>query len=80
MRIRELLKKEGIALGVKVDSKDAAIDYLIDLHAKSGNITDKAEFKKGILAREESGSTGVGEESQFLIPRMQQLSSRDLQL
>lgn len=62
MRIRELLKKEGIALGVKVDSKDAAIDYLIDLHAKSGNITDKAEFKKGILAREESGSTGVGEE------------------
>ena len=61
MRIRELLKKEGIALGVKVDSKDAAIDYLIDLHAKSGNITDKAELKKGILAREESGSTGVGE-------------------
>ena len=61
MRIRELLKKEGIALGVKVDSKDAAIDYLIDLHAKAGNITDKAEFKKGILAREESGSTGVGE-------------------
>ena len=61
MRIRELLKKDGIALGVKVDSKDAAIDYLIDLHAKSGNITDKAEFKKGILAREESGSTGVGE-------------------
>lgn len=61
MRIRELLKKEGIALGVKVDSKDAAIDYLIDLHVKSGNITDKAEFKKGILAREESGSTGVGE-------------------
>ena len=61
MRISELLKKEGIALGVKVDSKDAAIDYLIDLHVKSGNITDKAEFKKGILAREESGSTGVGE-------------------
>lgn len=61
MRIRELLKKEGIALGVKVDSKDAAIDYLSDLHAQSGNITDKAEFKKGILAREESGSTGVGE-------------------
>ena len=61
MRIRELLKKEGIALGVKVDSNDAAIDYLIDLHVKSGNITDKAEFKKGILAREESGSTGVGE-------------------
>ena len=80
MRIRELLKKEGIALGVKVDSKDAAIDYLIDLHVKSGNITDKAGFKKGILAREESGSTELERESRSLIPRMQQLSSRDLQL
>ena len=37
MRIRELLKKEGIALGVKVDSKDAAIDYLIDLHVGQYN-------------------------------------------
>ena len=61
MRIRELLKKEGIALGVKVDSKEAAIDYLVGLHFKSGNISDKAEFKKGILAREEAGSTAVGE-------------------
>ena len=61
MRIRELLKKEGIALGVKVDSKEAAIDYLVGLHSKSGNISDKAEFKKGILAREEAGSKAVGE-------------------
>ena len=32
MRITELLSKESIALGVKVDSKDAAIDYLVNLH------------------------------------------------
>ena len=69
MRIRELLKKEGIALGVKVDSKDAAIDYLIDLHAKSGNITDKAEFKKGILAREDRKSTRLNS-SHNVISRM----------
>ena len=30
MRITELLSKESIALGVKVDSKDAAIDYLVN--------------------------------------------------
>ena len=61
MRITELLKKEGIALNVKVDSKEAAIDYLVDLHDKSGNINDKEEYKKGILKREEDGSTAIGE-------------------
>lgn len=61
MRITELLKKEGIALGVKVDSKEAAIDYLVDLHDKSGNINDREEYKKGILKREEDGSTAIGE-------------------
>lgn len=67
MRIRELLKKEGIALGVKVDSKDAAIDYLIDLHVKSGNITDKAEFKKGILQERNPVRPELERESRSLI-------------
>lgn len=61
MRITELLKKEGIALDVSVDSKDAAIDYMVELHKKSGNITDKAAFKEGILKRESEGSTAIGE-------------------
>ncbi len=61
MRITELLKKDGVSLGVRVDSKDAAINYLVDLHAKVGNITDKAVFKEGIVKREESGSTAIGE-------------------
>lgn len=61
MRITELLKKEGIALNVSLDSKDAAIDYMVELHHKSGNITDKAAFKQGILKRESEGSTAIGE-------------------
>lgn len=61
MRITELLKKDSVSLGVKVDSKDAAINYLVDLHARVGNITDKAVFKEGIVKREESGSTAIGE-------------------
>lgn len=61
MRITELLKPEGIALGVQLDSKEAAIDFMVDLHEKSGNISDKAEYKRGILAREEGGSTAIGE-------------------
>ena len=61
MRITELLQKDGIALNVKVDSKGAAIDYLVDLHDKSGNISNKEEYKKGILKREQEGSTAIGE-------------------
>lgn len=61
MRITELLKKEAIALGVSVADKGAAIDYLVDLQKKSGNIKDKEEYKKGILAREAEGSTAIGE-------------------
>ncbi len=61
MRITELLSKDSIALGVKLDSKDAAIDYLVGLHDKAGNITDKTVFREGIVAREESGSTAIGE-------------------
>ena len=60
MRITELLQDVTIDLGVKVNSKDEAIDHLIDLMAKGGNITDREEYKKGILAREATGTTGIG--------------------
>ena len=61
MKITDLLKKESIALDVKVDSKGAAIDYLVDLMDKSGRLNDKEGYKKGILAREALGSTAVGD-------------------
>lgn len=62
MKITDLLKKESIALGVKVNSKEEAIDYLVDLMDKSGKINDKGAFKQGILEREALGSTAVGDE------------------
>ena len=49
MRITELLSKESIALGVKVDSKDAAIDYLVNLHDAAGNIQTRKHTKKEYL-------------------------------
>ena len=61
MRITELLKKDSIALGVKVSTKDEAIDKLVDLMDKGGRISDRAGYKEGILAREALGSTAVGE-------------------
>ena len=61
MRIVDLLKKESILLNGSPKSKSEAIDMLVDLQVKGGNIADKEEYKKGILAREEKGSTAVGE-------------------
>ena len=60
MRITELLQDATIDLGVKVNSKEEAIDHLVDLMVKGGNITDREEFKKGILARDANGPTGGG--------------------
>lgn len=61
MRIIDLLKKDSILLGANPKTKSEAIDLLIELQVKGGNIADQEEYKKGILAREEKGSTAVGE-------------------
>ena len=61
MRIVDLLKKDSILLNGSPASKSEAIDMLVDLQVKGGCIADREEYKKGILAREEKGSTAVGE-------------------
>ncbi len=62
MRITDLLKKEGISLGVSVKDKRDAIDTLVALHDKCGNLKDAAAYKEGILKREEMGTTAIGME------------------
>lgn len=62
MRITDLLKKNGIALNVNVPDKSTAINNLISLHEKCGNLKNTATFKEGILKREEMGTTAVGME------------------
>ncbi|MBP5268081.1 MAG: PTS sugar transporter subunit IIA [Ruminococcus sp.] len=61
MKIVDLLSKNSIQLGASPRSKSEAIDMLIDLQVKGGSIADKDAYKAGILAREEKGSTAVGE-------------------
>ena len=62
MRIKDLLKVDSIELGVAAADKNAVIEKLVDLHDKSGNLTDKDAFTKDILAREEMGTTAIGNE------------------
>ncbi len=61
MRITDLLKSTAIELNVSVASKDEAIDKLIALHEKAGNLKDAAKFKEEILKREGHSSTAIGE-------------------
>lgn len=61
MRITDLLKSTAIELNVSVASKDEAIDRLIALHEKAGNLKDAAKFKEEILKREGHSSTAIGE-------------------
>ena len=40
MRITDLLKKEGIMLGARADSKGAVIDQAVDLMESTGCLAD----------------------------------------
>lgn len=61
MRIVDLLNMQGIELDLKVSNKSEAIDKIVDLMDKTGNLNDKEEYKKAILAREELSTTGIGD-------------------
>ena len=61
MRIKDLLKDGSILLHADIKDKQAAIDKLIDMHDQVGNLTDKAEYTRGIMAREAESTTAVGE-------------------
>ena len=61
MHISDLLKESTIKTGVSISSKEDAIEMLIDLHDKAGNVSDREQYKKDILAREALGTTAIGE-------------------
>lgn len=62
MRITDLLKKNGIALNVNLSGKSEAIDKLVSLHEKCGNLKNTAVYKEEIFKREEMGTTAIGME------------------
>lgn len=61
MRIVDLLQAEAIAIGGQPADKAAAIAQLVDLHDGAGNLNDKEAYKAAIIAREQQGTTAVGE-------------------
>ena len=61
MRITDLLDKRSIYLGAKVSSKEETLDRAVALMAESGKIADVDTYRKGVYAREQEGTTGIGE-------------------
>ena len=62
MHINDLLNPKSIALDVSAPaSKEAAIRLLADYMEKGGNLSDKEQYVKDVLIREESGTTGLGD-------------------
>lgn len=60
MAVKDMFSKERVIFDLKAASKDEVIDELITLLEKDGKITDREEFKKAVLKREEEFSTGIG--------------------
>ena len=61
MQITDLLKPQSILLNADPVTKADAIYTLGELMEKSGNLIDKGEYLTAVFAREESGSTGLGD-------------------
>lgn len=49
MKITGLLKRESVELSGTPESKGQAIDQMVELMAKGGNINDLQRYKEGVL-------------------------------
>lgn len=61
MRITDLLDKRSVCLDGTPTSKNEALDQVIALMVKSGNIRDEETYKRQVYLREEEGTTGIGD-------------------
>lgn len=61
MRIKDLLASECIELHGKASGKEDVLNQMVNLMKKSGKISDVETYRKGVFAREEEGTTGIGD-------------------
>lgn len=61
MRIIDLLDERSIMLDADVKTKQETLDTAVELMVESGKINNKEKYLKGVYAREEEGTTGIGE-------------------
>lgn len=61
MGIRDLLAPESVRLQGVASDKTDVLNQMVELMAQSGKLADVEAYRKGVFAREEEGTTGVGE-------------------
>jgi PTS system fructose-specific IIC component len=61
MKIIDLLDDRSILLDGRAADKKAALDQMVELMDASGKLRDKETYRQGVYAREQEGSTGIGE-------------------
>lgn len=61
MRIVDLLEPKSIQLNGQAADKKDILNKMVELMANSGKINDVEKYRKGVFAREEESTTGIGE-------------------
>ncbi|MCI6731905.1 MAG: fructose-specific PTS transporter subunit EIIC [Lachnospiraceae bacterium] len=61
MRITDLLAAESVCLNGSASDKADVLNQMVDLMAKSGKVSDREIYLNAVFAREEEGTTGVGD-------------------
>ena len=61
MKITDLLSVGAVDLNVTASSKEELLKKAVELMVRQGNITDKEQYLNAVFAREEEGTTGVGD-------------------
>ncbi|MFD1955563.1 PTS sugar transporter subunit IIA [Paenibacillus thailandensis] len=60
MNIQDLLHEKSILIPLAGTDKKAIISDMIDGLVASGSVSDKQQYMEAVLARESTGSTGIG--------------------
>jgi mannitol/fructose-specific phosphotransferase system IIA component (Ntr-type) len=76
VNLTDLLSQENIALDLPATTKQAAIEALVGLLARSGRVSDAAAVVTDVLERERLMSTGVG--SGVAIPHAQSRGAQSI--
>ena len=61
MRITDLLDIKSVNINGNPKDKKDTLNQMVDLMCASGKIADKEAYRKGVYAREEESTTGIGE-------------------
>lgn len=61
MKITDLLAAESVCLNGAAKDKADILNQMVDLMAASGKVCDREVYLKAVFAREEEGTTGVGD-------------------